>query len=78
MNGPSGEIFKERHPVPLVRTGTSSPRLPVGNLTHFIRAAVTVYGDAFQTSSDKDLFRSALRQKHLTGLTTPLLQRLPA
>ena len=40
--------------------------------------AVTVFGDAFQTSSDMDRIRSVLRQKNLTGLTTPLMQRLPA
>jgi hypothetical protein len=40
--------------------------------------AVTVCGDAFQTSSDRDRIRSVLRQKNLTGLTTPTVQRLPA
>ena len=40
--------------------------------------AVTVSGDAFQTSSDMALFRSVRRQTHLTGLTTPRVQRLPA
>ena len=40
--------------------------------------AVTVCGDAFQTSSDTHLFPSVLRQENLTGLPTPRVQRLPA
>jgi hypothetical protein len=40
--------------------------------------AVTVYGDAFQASSDTHLSTSAIRQYHLTGLTTPDPQGLPA
>ena len=40
--------------------------------------AVTVFGDAFQTSSVTHLSTSAMRQHYLTGLPTPDVQRLPA
>ena len=40
--------------------------------------AVTVFGDAFQTSSDTMLATSERRQSLLTGLTTLCVQRLPA
>src|SRR6266496_2851156 len=40
--------------------------------------AVTVYGDAFQTSSDRWLRSSAARQHGLAGLATPHPQHLPA
>ena len=40
--------------------------------------AVTVSGDAFQTSSDNDLSGSVMRQHHLTRLSTPSVQGLPA
>ena len=40
--------------------------------------AVTVSGDAFQTSSDSMLSSSAARQYGLIWLTTPTVQGLPA
>src|SRR4051794_17438048 len=45
---------------------------------HVSYPAVTVSGDAFQTSSDTYLSTSAIRQYRLTGLTTPYPQGLPA
>ena len=45
---------------------------------HVSYPAVTVSGDAFQTSSDMNLSTSAKRQFRLTGLPTPVVQRLPA
>ena len=40
--------------------------------------AVTVSGDAFQTSSDAALLTSVARQRGLSCLSTPTVQRLPA
>ena len=45
---------------------------------HVCYPAVTVYGDAFQTSSDRWFGSSAARQHGLAGLTTPDPQGLPA